>query len=168
MILKTLLQLMIIGFIFTACSSRGAMDYFNKNRHYERAMTSLQIGSLVEESKTKVIIKTIYLNHVFKNKYQDGENFYISTHIENGLKETKADGLLHELYTLELNGIKPTQSVIVDDNDTLKESMPLTESWSRYYHVRFDEVQGNDLNLTFTHKKYGTILLKYAKDELVK
>jgi len=168
MMIKTLFLLLVTLLIFTSCGSRGAMDYFDKNEHYERAMTSLQIGTLVENLNTKVIFKAIYLNHVFKTEYQDGEHFYISTHIDEDSYIKTQRGLFNKLYALKLNDTNATKVVELDSNETLRLEMPLTERWSRYYHVRFDEVEGNDLNLTFSHKDQGTILLKYAKDELEK
>lgn len=165
---KMLSLLGVTALIFTSCSSRGAMDHFDKNEHYERAMTSLQIGTLVQHLETKAVLKTIYLNHVFDKKYQEGENFYISTYIDKDPYEEKQQGILHKHYNLRLNNKKATRITELENNDSLRLLMPLTERWSRYYYVRFDEAKGNDLNLTFSYKEQGTILLKYAKDELEK
>jgi len=165
---KTATLLLAIAFSITACSSRGAMDYFNKNEHFEKAMTNLQIGTLVEGLETKVIFKAIYLNQIFEKEYQDGENFYISTYIDKEPYIEKERGLYHKEYTLMLNDTNATKIKELKEDDTLRLKMPLTERWSRYYHIRFDEIEENDLNLTFSHQKQGTISLVYAKDELEK
>lgn len=166
LMIKTTSIVLALSLLLASCSSRGAMDYFEKNEHYERAMTNLKIGTLVNDLETQVIFKAIYLNQVFAKEYQEGENFYIATYINEDAQDETKRGLHNKLYTLHLNGIKATKITELQYDDVLRLQMPLTEQWSRYYHVHFDEVQENDLDLTFAHDHLGTIVLKYAKDEL--
>ena len=165
---KIALTSLLTSSLFIGCSGHQAMEYFNKNEHYERAMTSLQIGSLVEGLKTKVIFKAIYLNQTYLKRYQEGENFFISTYIDGEPFDEMKKGLFYKKYALALNGKKATKIIELSEDDPLRLDMPVTERWNRYYQVRFDEATSNDLNLTFSHEKQGTIVLKYAKDELEK
>ena len=166
--IKTASVVLLTLLLFSSCSSRGAMEYFNKNEHYERAMTNLQIGTLVDDLETKAILKVIYLNQVFDKEYQEGENFYIATYIDNDPYDERQRGLKNKLYKLQLNDYNATRVTELKYDDKLRLQMPLTERWSRYYYVRFDEIKSNDLSITFSHKKLGTIVLKFAKDELEK
>lgn len=158
----------ITAFLLNSCSSRGAMDHFNKNEHYERAMTNMKIGTLVDGVETKAILKVIYLNQVFDKEYQEGENFYIATYIKEDSYDKRERGLKNKLYQLHLNGLKARKVTELSYDDVLRVQMPLTEQWSRYYYVHFDEVESNSLKIVFSHKQLGSIALKFAKDELEK
>ncbi len=151
--------------LFTACSPRNPLDHFSKNKHFERAMIGLQIGTLVSQLETKAVLKVIYLNHVYQDRYQENENFFLSLYIANEPYDSDQGGLNHKLYTLKLNDQKALCVTELADSAPLRMEMPITEKWSRYYHVTFAKQEGNDLNLTLAHKHQGTILLKYAKDE---
>ena len=159
----------IMILLFASCSTRGAMEQFNKNKYFERAMTNLQIGTLVDKLKTKVVLQAIYLNQIVDNGYPEGEHFYIATYVddENALKEAKR-GLQNSLYILKLNGILPKSITELAKESILRQKLPITESWYKYYHVEFDDVNTTKLELTLYNKDYGTILLSYAKDELEK
>jgi hypothetical protein len=133
-------------------------------------MTNLQIGTLVKGRKTKVIFKAIYLNQVVMEPYPEGEHFYIALYIdedENDHDKNKT-GLNSTQYDLRLNNIEAKSLLELEEENVLRRELPLTEKWSRYYHVEFNDNNATNLNLTFSHKELVTILLPYAKDELEK
>jgi hypothetical protein len=165
--IKTTLLLLVAALFASSCTKQNnPMEHFSKNAHFEAAMSSLQIGTLVDGFDTQAVIKVIYLNQVYKDEYQTDENFYISTHITNEPYANKERGLNHPLYTLLLNGKNSKSIVELEENNLLRMEMPISEKWSRYYYVIFDKQDTNDLNITFSHKHEGTILLKYQKDAL--
>lgn len=165
--IKSILLLFISSLFLLSCSTyNNPMEQFTKNAFFEKAMSSLQIGSLVDGFDTKAVLKVIYLNQVYNDEYQKGENFYVSTHITDEPYEEDERGLYHKLYKLTMNGKKPQSITELQENDLLRMEMPITEKWSRYYHVVFEAVEGNDLTISFAHKHEGTILLKYQKDFL--
>ena len=168
MMKKIAFTFFIVTLLFSACTPHRALDHFSKNKHFERAMTSLQIGTLVNNLETKAVLKVIYLNHVYQNQYQENENFFISLYIANEPYDDDKGGLNHKLYKLKLNDQNATSITELSDDAPLRMEMPVTEKWSHYYHVVFAKQESNDLELTLTHKYQGTILLKYAKDELEK
>ncbi len=154
--------------ILTSCSTRGAMEPFHKNKYFERSMTNVQIGTLVDKKHTQAIIKAIYLNQIFKTSDQEVENFFISTFFASDPEDSNRSGLHNPDYVLLLNKHEPMFVTELEEDHFLRQNLPLKERWSRYYHVRFKKMQSNDLTLTLSHKKYGTIVLPYAKDELAK
>ncbi len=156
--------LLLTSLILNGCSPHGAMEYFDKNSDFERAMTTLRTGTLVEALKTKVLVNVIYLNRVDPDTYKEGEHFFVSAYRE----EDDSQGIFGEAFTLTLNGEKPAFFEELDKEHPIVVRMPLTVKWSRYYHVRFSQIESNDMILSLRHNSLGTISVKYAKDELEK
>ena len=68
-------------------------------------------------------------------------------------------------YSLKLNGEVPIGVQKLEKDDPLRYQMPMINNWSTYYKVKFPNVKGNELKLTFGNDRFGRDELTYSKDE---
>lgn len=125
--------------IFSGCSSQ--FDRYTLSAESEKATTSYRsVRLLNSDNKSKTIISTIYLNDVYP-KYADGfahflVSFYSPEH-DNLLYFSRAAVPDAQKYVVLLNGEDALVSEELDSDDLLVDLMPVSNSWNRYYYVRY-------------------------------
>ncbi|MDH5464343.1 MAG: hypothetical protein OEW60_01870, partial [Thiovulaceae bacterium] len=139
-------------------------QYFNKDGYFERTMDNLRTGTMVQGLETKAIIHAIYLNRVDAKLYSDGEYFFIGTYIENDFQDKDKRGLYNKAFTLKLNNEIALVAEELSEDHILRKSMPLVSRWNRYYRVKFKQIKGNKLVMTFDHTRFGRITLNFQRD----
>lgn len=148
--------LLTAALLTTGCSTKTALDAFRVDSQTERAMTSLRTLTAVEESATKVVVTSIYLNEVYPDRYSGDEYFII------GLYRKGAEGR----FSLLLNGkVAPSSLHELMPQDPLYRLMPVRNEWNRCYLVRFPEQSADRLTLTLGNGLSATGALNYRKDE---
>jgi hypothetical protein len=155
---------MTVVFI-SGCSRTSAFDFFKMDDDYEKAIDNLQTGTIVSSFETKAILSTIYLNHVYPEKYNDSEYFFVSIYLREDIRLYFKSGMNNKKYKFTLNGEQPLEGKELKTDDELRLSMPISNEWNRYYLVKFPIQHINELNLILENDKLDSIELIYQKDE---
>ncbi|KIM10697.1 MAG: hypothetical protein KU37_10495 [Sulfuricurvum sp. PC08-66] len=153
---------LVVMLAVAGCAPQNVMQMFDRDPYFEKAMEHLQTGTMVRQFETKAVMHTVYLNGVDSAKYSNDEHFFISVYIANDFYEDETKGLFNPNYTLKLNGQAPLSITLLEDEDPLRKSMPLSPRWSNYYWVRFAK-QSTPMVLELSHPHYGVMALTYQK-----
>jgi len=148
----------LIVTLFTACSRQTAFEYFTKlDSRHERAVTNLRRITLKEGNETTALISVIYLNPVDPALYSKQSYFLVAMY-------DKRDRTLDD-YNITLNGSGAVGIVLLDDNCSLRQLMPLNNPWNSYYEVLFKPQK--DANLTLRFETYPSLTGEavYATDQ---
>jgi len=157
-------SILIITLIFiSGCSRTSAFDFFKMDDNYERAVDNLQTGTIVSSFETKAILSTVYLNHVYPEKYSDGEYFFVSIYLREDIRLYFKSGMNNKKYKFTLNGEKPIEGKELETDDELRISMPITNEWNRYYLVKFPTQHINKLDLILENDEFDSVELSYEK-----
>ncbi len=159
-----LISIITVVFI-SGCSQTSAFDFFKMDDDYEKAIDNLQTGTIVSSFETKAILSTIYLNHVYPEKYNDNEYFFVSIYLREDIRLYFKSGMNNKKYKFTLNGEQPIEGIELKTDDELRLSMPISNEWNRYYLVKFPTQHINELNLILENDKLYSIELIYQKDE---
>lgn len=158
--------LILILIFISGCSRTSAFDFFKMDDNYERAIDNLQTGTIVSSFETKAILSTIYLNHVYPEKYNDGEYFFVSIYLREDIRLYFKSGMNNKKYKFTLNGEKPMEGRELETDDELRISMPITNEWNRYYLVKFPTQHISKLDLILENDEFDSVELTYQKDEI--
>jgi len=153
--------LFILLLIFTGCVNPNYDGLFDTNNINQKAINYTQKGGLFNELETKAIITATYLNKV-DDKFNDADTFLVGIFIDDDFDDDKI-GLKNPLYKLEMNNKNYLSIEDVDKNDILLKTMPLVNRWAKYYIVKFSISKDINLKLQFSHKAFGTTILKFKK-----
>ncbi|MCJ7765274.1 MAG: hypothetical protein MUP09_04960, partial [Thiovulaceae bacterium] len=145
----------------------GSFDHFTPSSTQERASISYQNVRLLKENRTETMISTIYLNEVYP-RYRGGYShllvaFYSKEH-NNTLFFKRGSALNADDYILMLNGRGALFSEELERDDLLRKLMPINNSWSRYYYVRYKRPGGSPI-LTLESDHIQKALITYQKEQ---
>lgn len=162
---------------FSGCSvnmqeeANSALKMFNKDSAFEKALIYTKSSQIINSLETRAKITATYLNKI-DSKYSDGEYFFIGVFIVNDDDDTKKSGLDNKSYQLVLNSLDkksganlqltPEVVQILKNDDEFVRKMPHTESWSRYYIVKFPNQKSNSLSIEYK-SEYGKAVLNFPK-----
>lgn len=147
------------------CSSN--FDPYVPSSAQEKAISSYQNVRLLRDGKSEAVLSTIYLNEVYPI-YADGSAhflvaFYSSEH-NSTLRFSRESLSSTDDYLLTLNGESALEAEELEEEDCLRELMPIHTRWSRYYHVRYTLPSGNPV-LTLESDHTVQARVTYQKDE---
>lgn len=125
------------------CSRNSAYQYLQMNSDEERAIDSLQTGTIASSLETEAIMSTIYLNRVYPKKYNDAEYFFISLYLQADKRLYYNNALVSIDYNLTLNSKPPIEVKKLKPSDPIRQLMPLKNEWNRYYLVEFEKLACN-------------------------
>ncbi len=137
--------------LLSGCSSYSITKYFDKDDFYLNALQYTKKSDIVKGDEVAAIFTATYLNEVEK-KYDDNyENFIVSIYVAND-KETKTPIITidKQSYTeKELDEeISYEESYIeikeIEKESKLIESIPLKNSWAKYYLIKFNKNEDLD------------------------
>jgi len=151
--------------LISGCSSTTAFDFFKMDEDHERAMTSLHTTSIVRSFETEAMITTIYLNHVYPDKYNDREYFFAALYMKDDKRLYYKDALQDPEYTLKLNGINPCHIEALPKDSQLRRLMPIKNEWNRYYLIKYPLQQEKVLTLVLENDRSLTASINYEKDD---
>lgn len=161
----------IIIFLLSLTIFSGCSDHFERyvpSGEHEKATTSYKNVRLLNSvNRTKLVIASVYLNDVYP-KYTDGyAHFLISfynpqqnntLYFNRDKRESEKD------FILLLNGEEALSSNALDSDDLLVDLMPVSNSWNRYYYVRYKLPNGKPvLVLESDHTEQAVIT--YQKEQ---
>ena len=121
--------LLIIMLLFTGCSIKNA---FKQDPLYEKALTHTQRGQIINSLETKALIDVVYLNPLYKNKFEN-PTFLVGVYNEFN------NSLNNEEFTLTLNGEKPIKISSSIPEYILYKNFPFYNSWMKYYIVEYNQ-----------------------------
>lgn len=129
--------------IFSGCSSYSSTKYFGKDDFYLKALQETKKADIVVNNEVNSIFTATYLNRVDKKYDNEFKNFIISLYSTTNNKIENPIFILND----EINYINIEK--IEKDSELIK-SIPLKNSWSNYYFVKFKvENSIKKLKLTF-------------------
>lgn len=103
-------------------------------------MTSYKNVRLLRNNRSETVLSAIFLNQVYP-KYADSfAHFLIGFYTldkNSALCFDTKDACAAGDYTLMLNGEKALYFEELDEDDPLRELIPVNISWNRYYYVRY-------------------------------
>ncbi len=138
--MKQFFILFVISFtIFSGCS--GHFERYVPSGEHEKATTSYKnVRLLNSNKKTRLVIASVYLNDVYP-KYTDGYAHFLISFYDPDQKSTlyfnREKAADKKDFILLLNGEEALSSQELDSDDLLVDLMPVRNSWSQYYYVRY-------------------------------
>lgn len=171
------------AFMFIGCGAYNALDMFQKDKSYEKALLHTKNAQITNSLETKAKITATYLNPLYPSEYKDAEYFFVGMYIPDDYDSPKESGLFNKDYNLLMidmrekvvalgdkevvqGYIKPlsVEPIIKKEQNLLYKKMPHTDNWSRYYVVSFPKQQGTEpLNLKLKSNLYGEVLLNFPR-----
>jgi hypothetical protein len=162
--MKFLLLLATALLLFSGCSKTTAFDFFKMDENYEKAISNLQSGTIAKSFETEAILSSVYLNEVYPKEYNDGEYFFLALYLSDDKRLFFKSDLRDPDYKLTLNEINFVDGKELQSNDKLRSLMPINNEWNRYYLIKFETQERNDLLLKLENSEDDTIKLHYLKD----
>jgi len=135
----------------------------NDDRTYTKAIGYTKSATLRQNGTSVAVATFIYINQLYKDLYTDGEYFLVGLDFE-GENTLSHDGVQLLLYNPQSFQFQPNEKrmdfyaapieVTVVEKDQFIE-LPLRNSWSSYYLVKFEKREVNTLKLRFGNENLG-------------
>jgi len=166
--MKTFLLFFTILFFLTGCSSNNAFDLFKLDKDQERSISNLESAKIVtNDGFVSGIFSGIYLNEVYPNSFNDGENFFIYIYLKKEEKLYDPKELIKTNLTLKLNGKFAVKLKKLPKENEFSHLVSIKSSWNKYYLVTFLTAKKRDLSLSLELESdpSSSAELKYLKAE---
>lgn len=135
----------IYALLMCACSNLDD-PRFSKDFYEEKMMQLTRKSELISKNKTQVVMFVTYLTELDREKYEDGEYFFVEISFENeklSIKDVK----------FSLAGYSPAEVKYIKNPQ--KEKFHIHSPWNKGYLVKFDPIPQTEiatLNLLATVK----------------
>lgn len=160
------------AFILGGCTFKensNISQLFKKDDIYHISLQNTKKAQLIASLETKALLTATYLNPVYSHEncknlcmsVNDAEYFFVGVY----LTDSEKNEFNNKGYLLTLNGAEPIEVHKLEKNDPLRYQMPMMNSWSTYYKVKFPIVQENDMKLIFENNRFGKDILEYSKGQ---
>lgn len=155
--------LLAIVLFFTACGKpTSALNYFEKDQESANAIQFTKKRDLLVDNDVQALVFVTYLNRTHE-KYKNEENkehFLLGVHLTNPNEKHS----IYNDYTLTMNEKAALDFTSIGKNPEIIKNIPLKNKWAQYYIFTFEnEKDLKNLNLEFTHSKFGKTSLKFEK-----
>lgn len=160
--LFVVLSSVVMSFFLVSCSSKSALEYFDKSDLEARAFQESKKGDYIENGSPKVIVWATYLNNVDREKYNNNEEFLVSVYTSNSDKQ----GIKELGYSFSLNDNKALVTQYVDKKDAKNEKLLKLISknnWGEYYLVSFAKSSEDNLSFKVLKDTNELINLSFVK-----
>ena len=159
---------------FTGCSQKqNFQTLINEDRVYTHAVGYTKKAVLQKDGISIAVATITYLNSLYGDRFSDGEYFFVGLQLEDGeniLSQEVAMLYLDNPQSLQFSAhkrvddfyAKPTQVIPVEKDQFLE--LPLRNSWSDYYIVKFEKTDPNILRVRFGSDLLGFEHLVIIKD----
>lgn len=127
--------LWLYALIFCACSNLDD-PRFSKNFYEEKMMQVTRKSEIVLKGKTQIVMFSTYLSELDREKYSDGEYFFIEIDFEDEKKGIKD-------VEFVLAGHTPAEIKYI--KNPKKEGFYIHSPWNRGYLVRFDSIPQTEI-----------------------
>jgi len=138
--------LLIFLLFFTGCSIKTALK---QDPIYQKTLTYTQRGQIINSLETKALIDAVYLNPLFKNRFQN-PTFLV------GVYNDFDNALVNNEFNLTLNSQKPVKITKEIPSYIIYKKFPFYNEWMSYYIVEFPQTQ-SPLILEYKSKHWGEV-----------
>lgn len=150
--------IVLMSFFLVSCSSKSALEYFDKSDVEAKAFQESKKGDYLEKGVPKVILWATYLNNVDDEKYNKYEQFLVSVYTSNSEKQNIRD--LKYYFKLNDAGTFYIEK-INKDNDILK--LVSKNNWGEYYLIMFPKTEASNVSLELHNEIKKLINLSFVK-----
>ncbi len=150
--------IVLMSFFLVSCSSKSALEYFDKSDIEAKAFQESKKGDYLENGTPKVILWATYLNNVDEKKYRKNEQFLVSIYTSNSQTQSLRD--LSYDFNLNSKGAFYIEK-LNKDNEMLK--LISKNNWGEYYLIMFQKEQNDNLKLELTKDSKSIIDLSFVK-----
>ena len=137
----------------SGCSYQNAFSKFNMNKEEELLAANTQSAKIESEEGINGVFTAIYLNNIYKDKYQNEDMFFISVYMKD--KNIKYGFMLNKLNSLKIEKI--------ENLNEFTALMRTKEKWNTYYLVSFKSTE-KKIDLILFGKDFSSAQLHYLKD----
>lgn len=147
-------------FLFTACNSTSALNYFEKDAQSANAIQYTKKTDLIYNKEINSLLFATYLNKVNK-KYESNklDSFVVGIHLVN----KREHDFIKNDYSITLNGKKAVMITRLDENSPLVTSIPLRNNWANYYLIKFENDESQNMKILLTHPTFGMAQIDFQK-----
>jgi len=166
--MKTFLLFFTFLFILSGCSSNNAFDLFKLDKDQERSITSLETAKIVTKDGTvSGVFSGIYLNEVYPDSFNDGENFFVYVYLKKEEKMYDPKKLVKTKLNIKLNDKFAVKLKELPRENKFSHLVSIKSNWNKYYLVTFltDEKRELSLSLLLENDPSSSAVLKYQKAE---
>lgn len=153
--MKSLFFVFVVVF-FTACS-QSATSVFKKDPIYAQNLQYTKVAKVVKDDEVKVILNVTYLNSVDTSKWDNKkQNFLISVYETNSVESNE-----HNLTLEKKTYISKKE---IEKSSELYKNIALKNKWAKYFTYSFEDIEGEKVNLIYTHPKFGAKTISFEKE----
>ena len=146
--------ILISALILSGCSVKEEYDFLiNENQTYTHAVEFTRKLQLRNNGQTKMLVTATYINRLFRSLDPKYEHFII------GIPKSKKN--FFQTYLLRLDSQAPQKITPAKKPYVL--NLPATNSWTKYYHLRFAKNKSNTLSLSLWHEMFGSASARFIK-----
>jgi hypothetical protein len=142
--------LIILTVFFSGCGIQSALKH---DPFYEKTLKYTQRSQILNSLETKALIDAIYLNDLYKNKFNN-PTFLIGVY--NDFDNT----LINKEFSIYLNSKKPIKISKNIPNFILYKQFPFYNSWMTYYLVEFPKTNKPYI-LEYKSKHWGEVKITF-------
>ncbi len=158
-----IIMILLATLLVSGCAPKSG--FFSEDVRYESALVHTQKGEIYNSLEMKASIVATYLNPTLvRCEKENAEVFLIAIFISEDSSDESKQGLMNKSYHLTLNGKKPRSIRALDYHDDMIQVAPFRNRWSAYYIVKFDKQKSKKLQMQYSHKSYGKVILSFLKD----
>lgn len=126
----------LYSLVFCACSNLDD-PRFSENFYQEKMMQVTRKSEIIVEGKTQIVMFTTYLSELDREKYENGEYFFVEIDFEDekiGIRDVH----------FFLAGYKPVEIKFIKNPN--KEGFFVHSPWNKGYLVRFDSIPQTEIS----------------------
>jgi hypothetical protein len=142
--------LIILTVFFSGCGIQSALKH---DPFYEKTLKYTQRSQILNSLETKALIDAIYLNDLYKNKFNN-PTFLIGVYNDFG------NTLINKEFSIYLNSKKPLKISKNIPNFILYKQFPFYNSWMTYYLVEFPKTN-KPYVLEYKSKHWGEVKITF-------
>ena len=156
--ISVLFVTILSSLFLVSCSSKSALEHFNKSDLEVRAFQESKKGDYIENGSPKIIVWATYLNNVDSKKYDKYEQFLISVYTSNSdiqsIKELKYDFKLNDENSFYIEKVQKTDEIL---------KLISKNNWGEYYLIMFNKTEDDNLSLKLSKNSNELIDLSFVK-----
>lgn len=157
------IMILIATLFLSGCTLKSG--FFAEDLRYQSALSHTKKGEIYNSFEMKASIVATYLNSTTVECDRDNaEVFLIAIYIDEDTSDESKQSLMNKSFLLTLGGKKPSSIRSLAYSDDMIQIAPFRNRWSDYYLVKFDKQEAQELEMNYTHKNYGRVILSFVKD----
>lgn len=146
--------------LFTACTTKSALNHFEKDPNSANAIQYTKKADLIYKNEINSMIFVTYLNNINKEyKSSKVSSFIVGIHLVN---KDEHDFIKND-YSISLNNKKPLNINSIDKKSELVSFIPLKNNWANYYLIQFEDDGSQNMNISLSNPIFGKTQVSFQK-----